>query len=436
MNAPASIAAQAVAADRRNLSFQRQTGRSLFFWALVALLNLVAQIIFHRKLGPGEFGTLNTALGIIALMTVPVFALQQGLTDYLAREHPTERREFLASLRGASFILVETAAWAWAALAAVIMILLVPHLGLPRWSTSVFTFFNALIAIGGVTSAALYPDASRRRLWGTLLLAAILVRVLLGAYLSSRQHRAEAVLIAFLVSGFIVLLPLIIRETMEWSARLNLCRVARDRDFLLQVGATFSVVVALFLFTNADRIVAQGWFGDTTKYNLGYIDWPTFDSYQTAGLLGRALIWGTQPLLLLFYAQRSPLLHTTRASLFYFWIYMGALIAGAILLGIFSGPASALFCGDDNKLTSEMVPAFALIMVPIGLLQALGVFALASRRLPECFVLGGCGLGYFLLLFLFGRQPSLMLSYMLGGAAASILILLFIGIVRWGRKQP
>jgi hypothetical protein len=87
-------------------------------------------------------------------------------------------------------------------------------------------------------------------------------------------------------------------------------------------------------------------------------------------------------------------------------------------------------------LTSEMVPAFALIMVPIGLLQALGVFALASRRLPECFVLGGCGLGYFLLLFLFGRQPSLMLSYMLGGAAASILILLFIGIVRWGRKQP
>jgi hypothetical protein len=436
MNAPVSIAAQAVAPDRRNLSFQRQTGRSFLFWALVALLNLVAQIIFHRELAPGEFGTLNTALGLIALMTVPLLALQQGLTDYLAREHPAERHDFLVSLRGASFILIETAAWVWAALAGVIMVLLLPYLGLPRWSMAVLTFFTALITLGGVTSAALYPDASRRRFWGSLLLAAILVRVLFGAYLSSRQHQAEAVLIAFLVAGFILLLPLIVREMMEWPARFGLCRVALDRDFLLQVGATFSVVVALFLFASADRIVAQGWFGDATQYNLGYIDWPTFDSYQTAGLLGRALIWGTQPLLLLFYAQRSPLLHTTRASLFYFWIYVGTLIAGAILLGVFSGPASALFCGDDNKLTSEMVPAFALTMVPIGLLQALGVFALASRRLPECFVLGGCGFGYFLLLFLFGRQPQLMLSYMLGGATASILLLLFIGIVRWGRKQP
>ena len=45
-------------------------------------------------------------------------------------------------------------------------------------------------------------------------------------------------------------------------------------------------------------------------------------------------------------------------------------------------------------------------MVPLGLLQALGIFALASRRYPECFVLGACSIGYALILFFFGTPAG------------------------------
>jgi hypothetical protein len=75
-------------------------------------------------------------------------------------------------------------------------------------------------------------------------------------------------------------------------------------------------------------------------------------------------------------------------------------------------------------------------MVLLGLLQALGIFSLASRRYHECFVLGGCGVGYTLLLYLAGRQPLLMPAYMFGGGLVSLTLVLFVGIVRWGRKQP
>jgi membrane-associated PAP2 superfamily phosphatase len=75
-------------------------------------------------------------------------------------------------------------------------------------------------------------------------------------------------------------------------------------------------------------------------------------------------------------------------------------------------------------------------MVPLGLLQALGIFALASRRHQECFTLGACSIGYALILFFFARQPELMPAYMFGASLVSLMILLFVGVVRWGRKQP
>jgi hypothetical protein len=88
------------------------------------------------------------------------------------------------------------------------------------------------------------------------------------------------------------------------------------------------------------------------------------------------------------------------------------------------------------ELTSHFVPSLAATMIPLGLLQALGIFSLASRRYPECFVLGGCGVGYTLLLYLAGRQPQLMPAYMFGGGLVCLMVLLFVGVVRWGRKQP
>jgi len=47
-------------------------------------VGFMAQSAFSRYLAAGEFGTLSTVMGIIALLVVPLAAVNQTLTHYLA----------------------------------------------------------------------------------------------------------------------------------------------------------------------------------------------------------------------------------------------------------------------------------------------------------------------------------------------------------------
>jgi hypothetical protein len=418
-------------------------------WVVVALLSFVTQIVFHRELAPGEFGTLNTALGVIGLMIVPVLALDQAFAHYLARTHPEGENGRIDSLRASAPPATETFAWIWGGLCLVLVFLLLTLLHLPRFSLQLFTLMNVLIAIGGVVSWAVCRDGNRLRLWAGLLVSSVLARALAGAGLAWEAPWAESALAAFLVAGFITLIPALRPRETNTAARLKACRAIWsnwNRDFLPCAGATFSVLLALYLFSSADRIVAQSWFGAATNNNMGLVNWDLFDAYQTAGLLARGLLWGTQPLLWILFAQRSRLDRTMPASLTFFWIYLAALLLSAVLLSLLAGPLSRLFCGNTLarlaqpvptfELTAHFIPSLAAAMIPLGVLQALGIFSLASRRHPECFTLGGCGVGYTLLLYLAGRQPELMPVYMFGGGLVCLMVVLFVGVVRWGRKQP
>lgn len=412
-------------------------GPSVAALAAVALLSFIAQIIFHHNMALGEFGTVNTALGIVGMMSVPLLALNQAFTLYLARNHPAERTEYITALRSIVVPAMELFAWTWGAICLPLLFLvLAPLLHLPRFSILFFTLLVIFISLGSLLSAAISQSSGSWWRWGWLLIAAGVARVCLGAELTGHAPWTESALAVFLIAGLITLGPALFRPEAEPVPTIRIWRAVRDRDFLIFLGATFSVTLALFLFSSGDRIVAQSWFGTTTDNNLGYVNWDAFDSYQTAGLLGRALLWGTQPLLWILFAQRQLLSRTTAASLKFFWIYLTVLILGVIFLIVAKDPLSRLFCGEKFQETAALVPIFALAMFPLGLLQGLGIFALASRRYHECFVLGGCAIGYTLVLYLAGRQPGLMAAYMFGGGLVALMVVLFVSVVRWGRKQP
>ncbi len=437
MNADAAAAANPSIGLRGVLSvYQKETGPSLVVWALVALCNGLLQIILRREMNPGEFGTLNTVLGVIGLMIVPLQAANAAFAFYFTRAHPTDKNGAIDTLRAAAPVVIETFAWSWSAISAVAISLLLPVLHLPRFSLELFTLLNVLVALGGLVAEALCGSGKRLRLWGGLLIAAALTRLLAGAGMAWREPVAESGLAALLLAGFITLTPALRSREIDGKTRLKACRDVLDGDFLLYAGATLSVLLGLFLFSSADRIIAQSWFGSAMNNNMGLVNWDQFDAYQTAGLMGRSLLWGTQPLLWMLFAQRSRLEKTRAASLTYFWIYLGALVLGAFLLVLLNHPLCRLFCGANFQSTALFVPTFAAVMVLLGLLQALGVFALASRRYQECFVFGTCSIGYAAVLFIAGRQPQLMLPYMFGSALVALMIVLFVGVVRWGRKQP
>jgi hypothetical protein len=422
---------------RAHLFFEKETGQSLRVWAVVALLNFIAQIIFRRELAsaPGEFSSLNTVLGMVGLMLVPMVALKLAFTFYPTLPHLPERQKCVEALGTIIPRVTQTVALIGGGISLLLLFVLLPLLNLPRFPLYLFTLLLVFLALGGAVGESLCLTKTSRRTWSWLLISAALTRVILGAGLTWKEPMAEAALAAFLLAGFITLTPALRQPEIE-LATMKEWRILWNRDFLIYLGATFSVVLALFLFSSADRIIAQSWFGRSDDNNLGFIHWTICDDYQTAGLLGRMLLWGTQPLLLILFIRRSRLNHTTPISLKFFWIYLGALWGGAVLLTFLGYPLSWLFCGENSPGTYRIIPAFALAMSLLGLLQGLGIFALASRRYPECFVLGGSSLAYTLLLYFAGRQPVLMLTYMFGAGLVALLLLLFVGIVRWGRKQP
>jgi hypothetical protein len=419
------------------LFFEKETGQSLALWAVIALLNFAAQIIFRRELAstPGEFSSLNTVLGIVEMMLTPLLALKLAFASYPTLPHSPGQKEHAETLPAAVPRVTQTVALVWGGISIISLFVLFPLFNLPRFSLWLFTLLLVLIALGGRVSEALCLDKTSWRLWRRLFVAATLARVILGAGLAWKEPAAEAALAAFLFAGFIMLIPVLRQKEFELAA-MREWRIMLNRDFLVYLGAAFSVVLALFLFSNADRIIAQSWFARSDNNNLGFIDWSICDDYQTAGLLGRALLWGAQPLLLVLLARRARVNRTTPESLKFFWIYLGVLWGGAVLLAVLGYPLTWLFCGTDSPGTYRLIPAFALAMSLLGLLQGLGMFVLASRRYPECFVLGGSSIAYTLALYFTGRQPVLMLTYMFGAGLVALLLLLFVGIVRWGRKQP
>jgi hypothetical protein len=431
----APLATKAAPFSHVLLGYRAATRQPLALWASLALLSFVTQIIFRREMHPGEFGTFNTALALVGVLIVPVLALHQAITLYVARPHRPGDQSRVDSIRAGALLATETFAWMWGAVCLVLVFALTTWLHLPRFSIQLFTLLNVLAAIGSFISCAIYERGGHLRRWMILLASAALARVLIGAGLVSQEPWAESGLATFLIAGLITLGPAL-QSRQSNLTRLHACVAILDRDFMVFAAATFSLLLGLVLFTNADRLVGQSWFGVVTNNNMGLVNWPLFDAYQTAGLLARSLLWGTQPLLWILFAERSQVDYTRAASLKFFWIYLGVLILGVIALSWLATPLSELFCGNDYQTTARFVPSLAAAMIPLGLLQGLGIFSLASRRYHECFVLGGCSVVYTLVLYFAGRQPQLMPAYMFGIGLVCCMAVLFVGVVRWGRKQP
>jgi len=295
---------------------------------------------------------------------------------------------------------------------------------------------NVRLLLGAVVAGVVCSEARQQRRWALLVVLAGLTRLILGCWITAYQPSAEAALGAYVVAGFVTLAPALRPREVTLGARLQACAAALDGSFLRFAAATFSVLFGLYLFTNADRIVAIGWM----KIDVGQTTLPSapaqhfFDVYQAVGLLARGLLWGTQPLLWILYAARSKLDKTTVGSLTFFWIYLGALLGGVFALGALTHFGA--LNGVLGPIAGGIGPTLAAVMIPLGLLQGLGIFALASRRYPECHVIGGCGILYAIVLEFVGGHPQTMLPYMFASSVVALMIVLFVGVVRWGRKQP
>jgi hypothetical protein len=422
--APDALAAQTF----KTSPMVRETAAS---WLIVAALNFTTQAFLYRKLMPGQFGTMNTVLGIVAVLCAPLIGfhlvwLRQAKKDAKANGH-------------ANWIVTQEAALlAWGGMALALLFVLLPMLALPQRSLYFFTMLCTGVAMLAVVVRSRCTIEQRNRFWCGLAITAAAVRLLASIAFSRSEPWAQSALAAVILAGIVTAIPAIrdwIKEAARGPARAEAWTLLREMASARPFLATLSVVLAIGLFTNADRIVAQANFGAPDILNFKFVDWRSFDDFQAEGMLARAVLWGAAPLLLVLYVDRIALDRTSRKSLRFFWLYLIAIFGGDLMLGLFAPFLSWIFTGNAGgaaRFTAGFVGAVPLL----GLLQGLGIFALASRRHSECFVLGGCSVAYTIFLFFGGHDPQLMTACMFGGALISLTAVLFVGVVRYARNHP
>jgi nitrogen fixation-related uncharacterized protein len=117
-------------------------------------------------------------------------------------------------------------------------------------------------------------------------------------------------------------------------------------------------------------------------------------------------------------------------------LYALGLVFGATCLLVLRNFCVRLIFGEESPTAASMIAPLAITMVFVGLLQALALWALASRWLKSALLYGALGLSYWIILLCVGKTPEKLLTVMPVAAGCSFVILLAVWIPSMKSRQP
>jgi len=394
---------------------------------LAGLGNYAFQGLIGRQLDRAEYGYVNATLSFVGLLSLPLLIASTAITHYIAHFRASGDETRLQSLLDGCKKLLLRLTMGGCLLAIVVVKPLSDFFNFPRGSLMLTALLCVLAGLWGAYGAGLCQGlAWFKRLAAISLLAAAL-RILFG-WVATRQYAwAEAGVAA---SGFAVLSNLVL---LYWRNELRgtghaLSPWTKELGQYLLVGA--ASVGGGYCFMQGDLLVAQRYFAGE---ELG--------TYSAAGLLGRALPMVVAPMLTVLFTSRSG--HRAggalREQLRLLGLYSAGLGFGVVGLLVLRGFFVVLIFGKPAPEAADMVGAFAVTMALVGLIQALGMWALASRWFKVALLYGGLGLAYWLVLFALGKTPEAMLRVMPWSAAAAFVVLFiawWVAMRTTGREGP
>ena len=397
---------------------------------LTLLIGYGFQTIVSRQLGgtTGDYGLVLTTITFIGFLGLPLAIATQAVTHYIARFHfsgdDARLQGLLAGCR--KFLFHVTIA------GSIIAILLVKPLGeyfkIPRSS---LTAIALVCVLGGLWSSYMTALCQGlgwfKRLALVGLLAAVLRLVFSGV--TTRiwpvAEWAVAASAVMLLSNLVLLF-----WKKDFPRRMAVAVSPWNSEFIRFLVVSAACVGGGWLFTQSDQLVAN-------KFFPGEID-----AYGSAGLFARTLPAVAGPLLAVLFTHRSSRSQhhgdDLREQLKLLGLYAFGLVSGAIILFVLKG-----FClGILHRNTPEaaaMIGRFAATMVFVGLIQALGTWALASRWMKISLLYGALGVAYWLVLLhagKTGKSVADLLHLMPVAAGIAFTILFFIWLIALRRHKP
>jgi len=381
---------------------------------LVGFGNLAFQsIIGHHLTDAGEYGLVNSTLGLMALLGLPIAIATQAVTHYIARfNFSGDDVRLKGLLAGCHKFLLRLTIFG-----SVLAIVLVKPLGdffhIPRTSLVVMALICVLAGLWGGFATALCQGMAWFKRLALISILTVILRLSFGGLVVWKYPTAEMAVLATAISLLSFAVLLFWKKDLSWPGTIAIS--PWDREFVLFFIVAAACTGGSYCFTQGDLLVAQRYF---MKSDM--------DAYSGAGVLARALSMTVAPLLTILFTHRSSAhAHSqddVREQFKLLGLYSFGLAAGATGLLLLRAPLLGLI-GRNTPGAADMIGPLAWTMVFVGLIQALAMWALASRWIKLSLLYGGLGLAYWLTLLALGKTPSAMLHVMPAAAALSFGIL-------------
>jgi hypothetical protein len=386
---------------------------------LTLLIHWVFQFIVSPQLGgtSGEYGLVLATITFIGFLGLPLAIATQAVTHYIARFHfsgdDARLHGLLAGCR--KFLLHITIA------GSVTAIVLVKPLGdffnIPRTSLTLVALVCVLAGLWGSYVTALCQGLGWFKRLALIGLLAAVLRVLSGGITTKIWPVAECAVSAsgvMLLANFVLLF-----WRKEFPRRTEVVISPWTGEFVQFLILSASYVIGSNLFIQGDLLVANKFF---TKSEI--------DAYGSAGVLARALATAVGPLLTVLFTHRSSRPHgdALREQLKLLGLYTVTLVSGAICLFVLRGFCLQLLHRNTPE-AAAMIGRLSTTMVFVGLLQAFGMWSLASRWIKISLLYGALGIGYWLALLFLGKSPVDLLHVMPVAAGIAFVIIFLVWIV-------
>ncbi len=389
------------------------------------------QTIVSRQLGgnSGDYGLVITTIIFIGFLGLPLSIAVQAVTHYIARFHFSGDDERLHGLLAGcrKFLLHITIA------GSVIAIILVKPLGhyfkIPRESLTVIALICVLANLWGSYVTVICQGLGWFKRLALVGLLAATLRLLFGGLTTRIWPIAEWAVAA---SAFMVLANLVLFFWRKDFPRRPAVAVSPwNFEFVQFLVVSAAFVGGGWFFSQGDQLVANKFF------SKGEID-----AYGSAGLLARTLPTVAGPLLAVLFTHRSGRHQHHGDDLWeqlkLLGLYAFALVFGAVCLFVLKDVALHVL-GRNTPQASGMIAPLSVTMIFVGLLQALGTWALASRWMKISLLYGALGIGYWLTLLFLGKSPAAMLQTMpvaAGLAFGALFLVWLIAMRRHKTSEP
>jgi hypothetical protein len=345
--------------------------------------NFFLQGIIRRHLtASGEYGLAGATEALTALLGLPLLMATTAVIHHIAHFRSTGNEARLNGLLAGcrSFLLKLT--MGVCVLGIVLVQPLSRYFELPRASLTLAAVISLLIALWSGYASALAQGMGWFKRLALIGLAGVAAKLGFAWVVTPRFPVAEAAVLAVAIGALLNLAVFYWwRDLLKPGERIS----PWDRDFFRYLTVAAAVIGAQYCFTKGDILVAVKVF---EKVDL--------DAYNGAVKIAGALHLAVSPLLAVLFTARSSERsgRTLAGPLGLLLLYAAGLATGALVLFFARDLCVRLLVGAASPETSAMIGPLAVTMIFVGLIQALGMWALASHWLKMGLMFGVLGVAY------------------------------------------